>query len=1449
MIDLVGLFRSRGTSVGSGARLLAVVMVAMMLFALVPLQPAEAASYTINLLDPNGGEEITSGSTFQVRWTVSGLGGYIRIDLSVDGGEHWEGLKDILNAPAHGYGTWDWFVPPNMNETACRMRVVWVSALTKPFDTWASDESASNFTVAPGVSVSFRTVPATMSYGQYQLITFDLWDPKGMVGGLRFTWRVNDGSGFGSWGPLPGDYSNYDPSRGWIWWMPPYYESATGEIKVEALAEGTSMVMDSDITTTFEILSGTITLLKPDGGVTLLAGTTYTIEWRTSNDPSQVIMGVWIRYSTDGGSNWNTISYSTANDWSEDWVVPSTTSSEVLIEVIAQWGEWYTLDNDTSQRYNRIVAGRSPGVTLLDPNPPVDGGVVVVGGEAYNIQWETVNPSYIRTLALHYSTDNGSHWTLIGTVAGLTGPYAWTAPEVDSWAGRIKIVLTTTLGGMLETSSNHAFWIFTTIAYNRPPVANAGPDQTGTEGTTIHLDGTASYDPDGDYLGYTWRQITPSFITATLANPSYALTSFSVELSSFPVTFVFELEVTDHLEHTGFMFYNIDRVSVTVDPTPPDITTLFPLVGWEGTMMRMEGTDLMGAEVLFDDYSVLHVPTSPYPENLEPDIMVNFTIPPGVPTGVHDFKVRNMMGTDTFETQIEIFPVPEWQMENGLGFTNPSRERLNYPWNPFGETGRYRDVFGNQVYLCLWVCIGLPYWTPWDGWECLGYLIDEPFCPDPLAAILYAAAFMNLADNGECFGMSMNALRFYHNDQSISEFDPPTNATHPGNLVDENGAIRRTIDWRQGSQLSSEVLNSLLMTLINGLIPSSDISGMGVWIQTVKNYIDSGELGIASMICDHGAHAVVPYAYEETSNRIRFYVYDPNREEFSNEDTAKNAAWWTGDDAGPNNHPPYIEIDKTGVYWDWSFEWTDGTMWGDDIGLAYVPYHVLNGDRTIPTSVEGIMHILSGSASGTVENGDGGTVGVDGDGHVMMDGIEGALPLPSYKGAGDLPQSWLLPLDDSYTAKITGTGDGSYTWGMLNNGTSGLSLTGDISAGSYDDVKVDYDGGNALAAQFEYSTNDEEKPYTGSIIHRYDMRFRNFTVKTTLTDTGPHTLGTNDNYSGLKFTNGGTDPVTIDVVFTGNVVSEAVINGTSPPESPTLPSAHREGIYVGPGETVVVYPTSWLDLGNALVLVEGESEPSAPLDLAASETGGEVTLSWTTPLDDGGWPIAEYVVMRGDSEATVDVIDLVSDATTYVDGDVERGSTYYYAVLARNAVGEGPLSNVVSIEIPEFTLPSAPRDLVATYADGKVKLAWSTPMSDGGTPITGYAVMRGTDPGNMTQLKVLGVVLEYSDGSVVKDTTYYYSVVAVNSVGEGAGADSVNVEVPKGSTGDGDDDGGTPWWMFIAIIIVVFVVALLMGRMMGGRKGGPEASAPMEKEPEATKTPPPVLAEEATGDT
>ncbi len=77
---------------------------------------------------------------------------------------------------------------------------------------------------------------------------------------------------------------------------------------------------------------------------------------------------------------------------------------------------------------------------------------------------------------------------------------------------------------------------------NRPPVANAGPDQRITiSANTINLDGSGSTDPDNNITTYAWRGIFGSS-TFNIANANAvkaSVTNFTTGLHSF------ELKVTD----------------------------------------------------------------------------------------------------------------------------------------------------------------------------------------------------------------------------------------------------------------------------------------------------------------------------------------------------------------------------------------------------------------------------------------------------------------------------------------------------------------------------------------------------------------------------------------------------------------------------------------------------------------------------------------------------------------------------------------------------------------------------------------------------------------------------------------------------------------------------------------------------------------------------------------
>ena len=101
-----------------------------------------------------------------------------------------------------------------------------------------------------------------------------------------------------------------------------------------------------------------------------------------------------------------------------------------------------------------------------------------------------------------------------------------------------------------------------TSVSNKPPVANAGPDQSIVLPTNnVTLDGSASYDPDNNIINYSWTKISgPSSFTILNA------TAVQTQLNNLEQgIYQFELKVTD----AGGLFSK-DTVKITVNPQTPN---------------------------------------------------------------------------------------------------------------------------------------------------------------------------------------------------------------------------------------------------------------------------------------------------------------------------------------------------------------------------------------------------------------------------------------------------------------------------------------------------------------------------------------------------------------------------------------------------------------------------------------------------------------------------------------------------------------------------------------------------------------------------------------------------------------------------------------------------------------------------------------------------------------
>ena len=211
--------------------------------------------------------------------------------------------------------------------------------------------------------------------------------------------------------------------------------------------------------------------------------------------------------------------------------------------------ESHDSDQDKFTNIVEINAGTYPGDAASVPDVAAN-----VPPAAYAGPDQDVNAGASVTLDGSGSSDSdgtivGYSWTQTGettvTLAkASTANPTFTAPNVS---GTLTFELTVTDDrGATATD----FVYINVFQANKPPVADAGPDQTVDEGVTVTLNGSNSSDPDDGIKSYRWVQTKGPAVD--LPDPALDKPTFvSPDVGPDGAALIFELTVTDKSDRTS----------------------------------------------------------------------------------------------------------------------------------------------------------------------------------------------------------------------------------------------------------------------------------------------------------------------------------------------------------------------------------------------------------------------------------------------------------------------------------------------------------------------------------------------------------------------------------------------------------------------------------------------------------------------------------------------------------------------------------------------------------------------------------------------------------------------------------------------------------------------------------------------------------------------------------
>lgn len=195
------------------------------------------------------------------------------------------------------------------------------------------------------------------------------------------------------------------------------------------------------------------------------------------------------------------------------------------------------------------------------------------------------------------------------------------------------------------------------------------------------------------------------------------------------------------------------------------------------------------------------------------------------------------------------------------------------------------------------------------------------------------------------------------------------------------------------------------------------------------------------------------------------------------------------------------------------------------------------------------------------------------------------------------------------------------------------------------------------------------------------------------------------------------------------------------------------------------------DTGSVRVTVL--DRPDKPERLRAEGVEADsLTLRWNAPKDDGGEPITNYVVEKRGPDGVWTKVNNFVNGTSCKVRNLQEGKSYDFRVMAENSLGRSdPCETEDSIKPKSpFGKPTAPGTPACVDSTPEsITLQWSRPVSDGGSPITGYIIEKRDTPDGKWVKANIGTVNDnkFTVTGLQENKPYEFRVCAVNDAGPG----------------------------------------------------------------------------------